>query len=114
MPDFERKTKEQMMAQEAFSRVSMRHNQEKFDEYKTFALEFPTLIHSCGLVQAVAFALAKEKENFLDDLEAVFKTIDAQGNLQARSREAGLMEYMRISRHALSAASWIKRYCQAM
>lgn len=114
MSDFTRKTKEQAMAEEAFSRVSKRHNENNFDDYETFALSFPTLIHSCGLVQAVAFAAAKDKKNFLDDLEAVFKVIDGQGNLQKRSREAGIMEYMRISRHALSAASWIKRYCQSM
>ena len=114
MPDFTRKTKEQAMAQEAFCRVSSRQQENNFDEYKTFALSFPTLIHSCGLVQAVSFAAAKDKKIFLDDLESVFTVIDSQGNLQNRSREAGIMEYMRISRHALSAATWIKRYCQAM
>ena len=114
MPDFTRKTKEQAMAQEAFSRVSIRQKENNFEDYKTFALSFPTLIHSCGLVQAVAFAAARDKKIFLEDLEAVFKVIDAKGDLQRRSREAGIMDYMRISRHALTAASWIKRYCQAM
>ena len=113
MADFP--TKERKMAQEAFAKVSERHdklNESDFREYKSFALSFPTLVHSCGLVQAVAFAYAKKKDKYIDDLEAVFKAVDSKGDLKTRSREAGIMEYMRISRHALSAASWIKRYCQ--
>lgn len=106
-------TKEQLMAQEAFGRVTNRRNDKDFDDYKSFALSFPSLLHSCGLVQAVAFAEAKKKGEYIDDLQAVFDRIDSAGNLKARSREAHVMEYMRITRHAISAASWIKRYCQA-
>ena len=106
-------TKEQLMAQEAYERVMTRSNEEDFDEYKSFALSFPSLIHTCGLVQAVAFAEAKEKGGYIDDLQKVFDRTDNAGDLRARSREAHVMEYMRITRHAISAASWIKRYCQA-
>lgn len=108
-------TKEQLMAQEAYERVTNRSNDKNFDlkEYKSFALSFPSLIHSCGLVQAVAFAEAKKKGEYIDDLQKVFDKIDNAGNLKTRSREAHVMEYMRITRHAISAASWLKRYCQA-
>ena len=106
-------TKEQSMAQKAFFRVSERQGDSDFSDYKSFALAFPSLIHSCGLVQAVSFACAKKKDKYVEDLQAVFNEIDHAGNLAVRSREASIMEYMRISRHALSAASWIKRYCQA-
>lgn len=112
MSDFT--TKEQSMARQAYIQVSGRKDdKESFKEYKSFALSFPSLIHSCGLVQAIAFAEAKKKNDFLDDLRAVFNEIDNAGDLSKRSREADIMEYMRISRHAISAASWIKRYCQA-
>ena len=110
MPDF--MTKEQSMAQQAFLRVSERQSESDFNDYKSFALTFPSLIHSCGLVQAISFACSKKKNKYLEDLQAVFNEIDT-GDLAQRSREALIMEYMRISRHALSAASWIKRYCQA-
>ena len=110
MPDF--MTKEQSMAQKAFLRVSERQSESDFNDYKSFALTFPSLIHSCGLVQAISFACSKKKNKYLEDLQAVFNEIDT-GDLAQRSREALIMEYMRISRHALSAASWIKRYCQA-
>ena len=110
MPDFI--TKEQSMAQKAFLRVSERQSESDFNDYKSFALTFPSLIHSCGLVQAISFACSKKKNKYVEDLQSVFNEIDT-GDLAQRSREALIMEYMRISRHALSAASWIKRYCQA-
>ena len=107
-------TKEQLMAQKAFECVTSRSKDKDFDkEYKNFALSFPSLIHSCGLVQAIAFAMAKDKGGYIDDLQKVFDTVDNAGDLQKRSREAPVMDYMRITRHAISAASWIKRYCQA-
>ena len=106
-------TKEQSMAQKAFLRVSERQAEADFGDYKSFALSFPSLIHTCGLVQAVSFACSKKKNKYVEDLQAVFNEIDNAGDLATRSREAMVMEYMRISRHALSAASWIKRYCQA-
>lgn len=106
-------TKEQLTAQEAYSRVSERSKDKDFDDYKSFALSFPSLIHSCGLVQALAFAQAKDKGEYIDDLQKVFDTTDDAGNLPEKSRKAHVMEYMRMTRHAISAASWIKRYCQA-
>ena len=106
-------TKEQKMAQEAYSRVTERSKDKDFDGYKSFALSFPSLIHSCGLVQAVAFAQAKDKGEYIDDLQKVFDTTDNAGDLRTKSREAPVMEYMRMTRHAIAAAGWIKRYCQA-
>ena len=120
MLDF--RTKEQSMAGKAFERVNERQRTlgEDFKEYKSFALSFPSLIHSCGLVQALAYAKkdtkgkdSKIKSGYISDLQEVFNEIDNAGDLPTRSREADVMEYMRITRHAISAASWIKRYCQA-
>ena len=107
-------TKEQKMAQVAWARVEKRSGAGNFGEYNSFALAFPALIHSCGLVQAVAFAATKKQDDYLADIQEVFDAVDKAGNLMERSREAGLAEYTRISRHALAAASWIKRYCQAL
>ena len=112
MPDFT--TKEQLMAREAYISVETRRNESGFKDYKTFALSFPSLIHSCGLVQALAFANAKDKGGYISDLQKVFDKIDSAGDLLVKSRETPVMEYMRITRHAISAASWIKRYCQAI
>ncbi len=41
----------------------------EFDEYhESFAKKFPALIHTCGLAQAVAFALAKKETGYVEDL----------------------------------------------
>ena len=109
-------TKEQRMAQKAFARVNAHTTEERFNfkEYRSFAMSFPTMIHSSGLVQAVAFAQAKNQAAYLSDINAVFAEIDHAGALEDISRSAGLTDYMRITLHALSAASWLKRYCQAV
>ena len=108
------RTKEQQMAQAAFERVQGRSS--GFEEYSSFALAFPALVHSCGLAQALAFAQAKGRADYLSDLENVLGEDVGEnggGDLCTRSRQAELMEYMRLSRRALAASSWIKRYCQA-
>lgn len=106
-------TKDQKMAQAAYGCVSNRRGN-GFEDYASFAFSFPSLIHSCGLVQAVAFAKAKDRDEYLTDLKTVFNTVDHTDNLAKDSRDAELAEYTRISRHALAAASWLKRYCQGM
>ena len=115
-PDTKILTKDQRMAQTSYACVSKRKGDKdfSFEDYSNFAYAFPSLIHSCGLVQAVAFAKAKKKDDYIKDLQDVFDQADKAGDLYERSRTAGLSEYARISRHALAAASWIKRYCQAM
>ena len=110
------RTKEQQMAQAAFERVQGRSSGLEFEVYSSFALAFPSLVHSCGLAQALAFAQAKGRADYLSDLENVLGEDVGEnggGDLCKRSREAELMEYMRLSRRALAASSWIKRYCQA-
>lgn len=94
-------------------------------EYRSFAREFPTLVHTCGLAQAVAFAQAKgaksaDHRNYLDDLAAV---LVAAGYAAAATgpalgdhlRAAGMTvpEYVRVSRDAIDAAVWLKRYAEA-
>ncbi|MBQ7545260.1 MAG: type III-B CRISPR module-associated protein Cmr5 [Synergistaceae bacterium] len=106
-------TNEQKMSQEAFARISERSTQDSFKEYKSFALSFPSMIHTCGLVQAVSFAQAKKRKDYLEDINAVFAKADSSCPLETESRRAELNDYMRMTLHALSAASWLKRYCQA-
>ena len=114
------KTFEQRMAETAFKCL---HTKAKNEEYRSFALAFPSLIHSCGLVQAVAFAESRNNE-YLEDLGAVLDEVenfnelrskpDEKATLSSVSRRANAIDYMRLSRRALSAASWLKRYVQAL
>jgi CRISPR-associated protein Cmr5 len=129
-------TRSQRLAQAAYPRVAVRippgTDPKKFTqaqkEYRTFAKKFPALIHTCGLAQAVAFAEAKGASKdpskpkpelqYLDDLAEVLKaaghpTISNRAELSKQSREHGLSTYLRLSRDALNAAGWLKRYVEA-
>ncbi len=115
------RTRTQRWAEKAFQAVSERRNYPKKDDYASFAKSFPALIHTCGLVQALAFAEAKgkEKENkrghtlqFLDDLATVLGF--DRDELVKRSRKEDIVAYLRLSRDALAAAGWLKRYAEAL
>jgi len=112
-----RNTRSQKIAQTAYNRIAARGKLN--DEYVTRAKKFPALIHTCGLAQAVAFGLAKEFSDYLDDLAAVLQAagyaqIKDAGELDDCARKRPLTEYLRLSRDALAAASWLKRYTDAL
>ena len=111
------KTRSQQMAELAFGRVQGREELKgkKRDEYVGFAKRFPSLVHTCGLAQAVAFAQAKAPDGYLDDLGKVMASEKNDVTSFATAiRSAELLEYMRMSRTALDAASWLKRYAEAL
>ncbi|RMH34845.1 MAG: type III-B CRISPR module-associated protein Cmr5 [Nitrospirae bacterium] len=101
-------TRSQQFAQRAYQRIAARNPD---DEYRSFARSFPSLIHTCGLAQALAFAKAKEKSDYLEDLAAVLST--QADTLERHSREHPVSGYIRLSRNALEAANWLKRYVEA-
>ena len=110
-------TTSQKMAQEAYARITQRKPD---DKYASFAREFPTLVHACGLAQAVAFALAKggHRPQYVDDLAVVLRAAgcgplhDAK-RLSQETHSLPVARYLRLSRSALAAAVWLKRYVEA-
>jgi CRISPR-associated protein Cmr5 len=112
-------TKSQRIAQAAYKQVAERQTSAGFKDYSSFAKKFPALVHTCGLAQAVAFALAKGERGYLDDLAVVLRAgghtdIDDGNTLDKQSRELPFSGYLRLSRDALAAASWLKRYAEAL
>lgn len=109
-------TRSQKLAQAAFARIAKYGKPGK--EYVSFAKKFPALIHTCGLAQAVAFALAKEQTDYVEDLATV---LNASGHTEmisakafdGQTRTQQLSGYLRLSRDAINAASWLKRYVEA-
>jgi CRISPR-associated protein Cmr5 len=105
--------KSQQYSQKAFECVK-KHVQtlslEEQKKYKTFAKRFPALIHTCGLAQTIAFANSKKeyKHNF-EDLQQVL----GNNNLIKDSQEKPVLEYLRLSRDALAATGWLKKYAEA-
>jgi CRISPR-associated protein Cmr5 len=112
-------TNSQKMAQAAYRRIE---NRKRDKEFISFARSFPSLVHTCGLGQAVAFALAKEKRSRKEYLEDLAAVLNAAGHSEAVSaeslgraaRESPVSAYVRLSRNALQAAGWLKRYIEAM
>ncbi len=115
-------TRSQRFSQAAFPCVCGRkkkYNNKQFKEFTTFAKKFPALVHTCGLAQAVAFAQAKKEHDYLDDLATVLRAaghagIEDRANLQAEINGCELSTYLRLSRDALHAAEWLKRYVEAL
>jgi CRISPR-associated protein Cmr5 len=110
-------TASQKMAHSAFDQVEKRKPDK---EYRSFARDFPTLVHSCGLAQTLAFALAKEGHQleYADDLATVltsagFPGVETAKKLAEKTHSVSVAEYLRLSRAGLAAAIWLKRYVEA-
>jgi CRISPR-associated protein Cmr5 len=90
--------------------------------YASLAHKLPGLILQNGLAQATGFLLAKHKPEhlaLLADLAAVLRaggvTDAADGEaLHGAVIDADLPQTMRLTREALVAAGWLKRYVQGV
>lgn len=114
---------QQKMAQKAFEKADSRSKVKvEFDKYLSFARGFPSLIHSCGLVQALSFAKSKSSKPgphrcFIDDLKEILIVGDLifeKDDLVDCARKADQTKYLLLSRRALDAAVWLKRYSEAL
>lgn len=120
-------TRHQERAQKAYKCISPRtkdangqemKSDKDNEEYSQLAKKFPALVHNCGLAQALAFVQAKEKDvnigkaylSHLSDVMGLKKDED----LGIISRNAELREYQRLTREAIEAATWLKRYSEAL
>jgi CRISPR-associated protein Cmr5 len=113
------RTRQQQMAEAAFLHVDRRRGGGPGipKDYRSFALSFPSLIQAAGLCQAVAFALSKGGRNkeVLDDVVATLKESRSyQGKFEEDVRQKGVGEYLRLTRLSLQAATWVKRYVEAL
>jgi CRISPR-associated protein Cmr5 len=109
-------TNTQKMAQAAYERI---HQRRPNDEFASFARSFPSLVHTCGLAQAAAFANAKGRTDYIEDLIGVLTAIGQTDATSATefarvTREHTTVAYVRLSRSALRAAGWLKRYVEAV
>jgi CRISPR-associated protein Cmr5 len=114
-------TRSQKLAQAAYAQITehMKGKDKPDKEFVGTVKKFPALIHTCGLAQAVAFALAKKNVEYIGYLAAVLKAaghseISDAESLGDRSRMEELGGYLRLSRDAINAASWLKRYTEAV
>jgi CRISPR-associated protein Cmr5 len=91
-------------------------------KYGALAHKLPGLILQNGLAQATGFLLAKGKEEHLALLSDLRQVLHATGTTAAGNGQdlhtqiiaADLGDTMRLTRHTLEVAGWIKRYVQGV
>ncbi|NKC16089.1 MAG: type III-B CRISPR module-associated protein Cmr5 [Gammaproteobacteria bacterium] len=94
----------------------------KEKEYGALAHKLPGMILGNGLAQATGFLLAKGTEAhraLLDDLSAVLHAAGVIGQtggdaLHQRIIQGDLRQTLMLTRRALEASGWIKRYVQGV
>ncbi|MBF1286882.1 type III-B CRISPR module-associated protein Cmr5 [Neisseria sicca] len=108
----------QKYAQRALGLIQrVKEKNEKVKEYRTLALNFPTMILQSGLAQAIGFLQAKGKEEHLLLLAHIAELLEENENkdsLHKKILEADLSHYQLLTRKAIEAASSLKRYTQAL
>jgi CRISPR-associated protein Cmr5 len=116
-----KKTLDQEFAARAYNAVSSyRFGNTKSDkkarEYRSFAKSFPTLIHTCGLCQAIVYAQAKSEQSkkVLDDFVQILEPQNQTELFIESTREKKMLDYTILSRQAMRAADWLKRQASAL
>ena len=108
----------QQYAQEAYPLVVKVYGHQLETKYRTLALNFPSMILQSGLSQAIGFLMAKGKDEhqmLLDHLATLVLGKQAQDKqLHQTILTADLTHYQLLTRQTLEAASWLKRYTQAL
>lgn len=106
----------QKYAQRALGLIQkVKEENKKVKEYRTLALNFPTMILQSGLAQAIGFLQAKGKEEHLLLLVHIAELLEEnESSLHKKILEADLSHYQLLTRQAIEAASGLKRYTQAL
>jgi CRISPR-associated protein Cmr5 len=108
------------MARAAYERVTARQEADFKKEYGALAHKFPGMILQNGLAQATGFLLAKGKAEHLALLADCADLLRVSGathsaDLTALHQEviaADLAATLLLTRRALEASGWLKRYVQ--
>ncbi len=90
-------------------------------KYRTLALNFPTMIMQSGLMQAIGFLQAKGKPEHQTMLQHMANLLGYHTGEQADIERlenailsSDITKYQLLTRKALNASGWLKRYTQAL
>ena len=112
-------TRQQKLAQMAYCEVFAKKGGKIEESYARVCRIFPALVHNSGLCQAVAFAQSKannkgsEYKLYLKSLAKLLE-MKHEDELAEKSRTADVLAYQHLTMKAMSAASWLKRYAEAL
>lgn len=106
----------QKYAQRAYGLIQkVKDDNKQVKEYRTLALNFPTMILQSGLAQAIGFLQAKGKEEHLLLLAHIAELLgENKDSLHKKILASDLSHYQLLTRQAIEAASSLKRYTQAL
>ncbi len=111
-------TRSRQHAANAHACVSAVASQAYASKYRALALSFPIMVLQSGLAQATGFLQAKSSDNneyqrYLSDLAGVLG-YDNGPALYDAVIASDLPTYQQLTRQALDASGWLKRYAQAL
>lgn len=116
----ENRTRGQRMASIALEKVEQAAKDTPIrKDYKTRAMGFPALVMQSGLAQAIGFLRSKSGTpsnayaRYLADLAVVMGKVDAK-TLHEAVIQAPIPDYRYLTRDALDAAAWLKRFAQTL
>lgn len=107
-------TREQEFAQKAYTAV-VKHQGKEESQFRQAAVTFPSLLHNNGLCQAVSFyqlEKVKVRNQYLADLAFVLGY--SKDEFVEKSKNSSIEVYMHLTQLTMQAASWLKRYAQAL
>ncbi len=110
------KIRTQDYAKRAYPLVSAVQQAGVEEKYRTLALTFPTMIMQNGLSQAIGFLMAKDKEEhreILQHIACLLNNPDGKA-LYEIILKSNITQYQLLTRRAIEASSWLKRYTQAL
>lgn len=93
--------------------------------YRTQALNLPTMIMQSGLAQAIGFLKAKGQDRkskpeftqLLEHMDTLLKLESEQKSevtLHDKILKSNMTEYQLLTRKAIDASGWLKRYTEAL
>lgn len=111
-------TRSRQHAANAHACVHNKIEHEYASKYRALALSFPIMVLQSGLAQATGFLQAKssgdnEYQLYLSDLAGILGKSSGE-NLHQAVIDSSLPDYQQLTRQALDASGWLKRYAQAL
>lgn len=103
----------QKYAELAYPLVSEIQGKDLANKYRTQALNLPTMILQSGLMQTVGFLLAKNEAEHQEIYRHLTILLN-DPNLHETVKNFDIVAYQRLTRNAIEASGWLKRYTQAL
>ena len=104
-------TRGQERAQLAYQRVVSHRDKDHEAKYLRFAKQFPALIHTCGWRRR---SCSRKPRDTLADYGRASRGGPCPATTHYRVPQHGHYDLFAACRQALTAASWLKRYAEAL